>query len=90
MQKIIDITDRKHWDSALQAGASVYVDYTEEGFCARFFLDGKVLKAERKNFDGDMDVVRHDQNYLVQDAYMLGAIITKEQYDRFPKDCEMP
>lgn len=85
MQKIIDITDRKHWDSALRAGASVYVDYTEEGFCARFFLDGKELMAERKNEEGRTDIVRYDQNYLAQDAYMLGEIITKEQYDKFPK-----
>lgn len=62
------------------------MDYTEESFCARFFLDGKVLKAERKYFEGDTDIVRHDQNYLVQDAYMLGRIITKEQYDKFPNE----
>lgn len=82
MQKIIDITDRKHWSSALRAGASVYVDYTEEGFYARFFLDGKDLMCERKAKDGSTDIVRWDSNYLVQDAYQLGTIITKKDYDR--------
>lgn len=85
MQKIIDIMNRKHWDSALRAGASVYVDYLEEGFMARFYKVGKVLMCERKTDDGTKDVVRFSDNYLVQDAYEMGTIITKEKYDNFPK-----
>lgn len=86
MQKIIDITDRKHWWSALRAGASVYVDYTEEGFCARFFLENKVLMCERKGEYSKPYIAPAHSSYLLLDAYNLGTIITKDEFDRFPND----
>lgn len=73
--------------SMLRKGVPIYLDYTEEGFCAKFVREGDEDFVYRKSEDGTIskEPFNSDSSYLIQDAWNLGVDIPEQMYNEFGK-----